>query len=294
MNDSSTKYLINLPPFYLRGIDFDRMNSLVKIFYIFLGKFFAFITKYTNKKIFCALINLFYRKDGKIFYSDKNYVKKTSSGREIAFPNKRVLRLVNKFDLQVQKFREAYLLDSVPVTNNDTIIDCGANIGELNLSYKERGISLNYIAFEPEKSVFNCLETNNKEDNNELFNIGLSNKNGIKKFYLDTEGGNSSFVKFGSEEYNEIEVARLDKIIPLDKQIKLLKIDAEGYEPEVLDGAKNILPNIEYISVDFGGERGANEEMTIIEVNDFLYENNYKLIGLSKIRMVGLYKRDDS
>ena len=111
---------------------------------------------------------------------------------------------------------------------------------------------------------------------------------------MDTEGGNSSFVKFGSEEYNEIEVARLDKIIPLDKQIKLLKIDAEGYEPEVLDGAKNILPNIEYISVDFGGERGANEEMTIIEVNDFLYENNFKLIGLSKIRMVGLYKRDDS
>ena len=294
MNDSSKKSLINLPPFYLRGIDFDRMNSLVKIFYIFLGKFIAFTTKYTNKKIFCAFINLFYRKDGKIFYSDKNYVKKTLAGREIAFPNKRVLRLVNKFDLQVQKFREAYLLDLVPVSSNDTIIDCGANVGELNLSYKERGISLNYIAFEPDKSVFNCLEINNKENNNELFNIGLSNKNGIKKFYLDTEGGNSSFVTFGSEEYNEIEVARLDKTIPLDKQIKLLKIDAEGYEPEVLDGAKGILPNIEYISVDFGGERGANEETTIIEVNDFLYENNFKLIGLSKIRMVGLYKRDDS
>lgn len=291
MSNSSNNNLINLPPVYLRDKNLSSMNFVVKIVYIFFGKILGYLTLWTNKGLFCSIINFVYRNDGKIFYRDKNYIKKTISGREIAFPNKRVLRLVNKFDVQIQKFRDAYLLDLVPISDNDTVIDCGANIGELNLALKEKDISIKYIAFEPEKSVFNCLEINNKEDKNELFNIGLSNESGVKKFYIDTEGGNSSFVDFGSENYKEIEVIQLDKIIPKDRKIKLLKIDAEGYEPEVLEGAKNILNNIDYISVDFGGERGLNEETTIIEVNNFLYENNYRMIAISNIRMVGLYKR---
>jgi len=293
MSNSSNNNIINLPPFYLRGKNLSRMNFFAKVVYIFLGKILSYLTLWTSKGLFCFLINLIYKNDGKIFYRDKYYIKKTLSGKEIAFPNKRVLRLVNEFDVQVQKFRDAYLLDLVPISNNDTVVDCGANIGELNLAFKEKDLSIKYIAFEPEKSVFNCLEMNNEEDKNELFNIGLSNESGFKKFYIDTEGGNSSFVDFGSKNYKEIEVIQLEKIIPKDEKIKLLKIDAEGYEPEVLEGAKNIINNIDYVSVDFGGERGVNEDTTIIEVNNFLYENNFKMIALSNIRMVGLYKRNN-
>ena len=36
-----------------------------------------------------------------------------------------------------------------------------------------------------------------------------------------------------------------------------------------------------------------NEDTTIIEVNNFLYENNYRMIAISNIRMVGLYKRNN-
>lgn len=293
MSNSSNNNIINLPPFYLRGKNLSRMNFFAKVVYIFLGKILSYLILWTSKGLFCFLINLIYKNDGKIFYRDKYYIKKTPSGKEIAFPNKRVLRLVNEFDAQVQKFRDAYLLDLVPISNYDTVVDCGANIGELNLAFKEKDLSIKYIAFEPEKSVFNCLEMNNEEDNNELFNMGLSNESGFKKFYIDTEGGNSSFVDFGSKNYKEIEVIQLEKIIPKDEKIKLLKIDAEGYEPEVLEGAKNIINNIDYVSVDFGGERGVNEDTTIIEVNNFLYENNFKMIALSKIRMVGLYKRNN-
>ncbi|MFM1953459.1 MAG: hypothetical protein RL187_668, partial [Actinomycetota bacterium] len=37
--------------------------------------------------------------------------------------------------------------------------------------------------------------------------------------------------------------------------IDLLKIEAEGYEPEVLAGARSILPRVERITVDAGEER---------------------------------------
>ena len=48
---------------------------------------------------------------------------------------------------------------------------------------------------------------------------------------------------------------RLDSIESLkNRNIKLLKLEAEGAELQVLYGCKNILNNIEYISADIGFE----------------------------------------
>lgn len=72
-----------------------------------------------------------------------------------------------------------------------------------------------------------------------------------------------------------LEVNRLDVIIK--SKIKLFKVEAEGCEPEVLEGAINLLSNIQYISVDVGFERGIKEENTFVEVNNFLYSHSFKL-----------------
>ena len=82
---------------------------------------------------------------------------------------------------------------------------------------------------------------------------------------------------------------RLDKKVDLEK-IKLLKIDAEGYEPEVLEGSEKLFKKIEFITVDFGAERGINQNMTIIEVNNILLKNNFEMINFSNFRLIGLYK----
>ena len=70
----------------------------------------------------------------------------------------------------------------------------------------------------------------------------------------------------------------------------MLKIDAEGYEPEVLEGSIGCLENTEYISVDFGAERVKKGNTTLVKVNELLTENNFQLIELSEYRLVGLYK----
>ena len=139
----------------------------------------------------------------------------------------------------------------ISFSDGDTVIDCGANIGELNISFKEKGLNLNYIAFEPDKEIFDCLKYNNPEENCTLYNLGLSDKNTTQDFFIDSTGGNSSFVNFGVSEFKQVKVSRLDSIATNNK-IKLLKIDAEGYEPEVLDGTEGIYEKIEYVSVDFG------------------------------------------
>ena len=108
-------------------------------------------------------------------------------------------------------------------------------------------------------------------------------------FYLDTDGGNSSIINFGSKDVVEIQAITLDSI-QIEKKIKLFKVEAEGYEPEVLEGAKSTLRFIEYISVDFGPERGVNSENTVVKVNNILTEAGFELVEFSNYRVIGLYR----
>ena len=123
-----------------------------------------------------------------------------------------------------------------------------------------------------------------------LNNFALSNENGDMKLFYDTHGANTSLVDFGSDKHEKIEVKKLDSLNLTN--IKLLKIDAEGFEPEVLDGAKETLKEISYIAIDYGNERGVNEDSTMVEVLNLLYENNFTLIKDSKYRKVGLFRNN--
>ena len=65
-----------------------------------------------------------------------------------------------------------------------------------------------------------------------------------------------------------------------DKRIKFFKIEAEGAEPEVLEGSKNSLKIIDYIGVDGSRERGKKEESTIEFAKEFLQKNDFDLIKI--------------
>ena len=287
--DNNLPYLINLPPFMFRGVNVNNMGTLSKLFFILKGKIVSLIVNRTREALFCNLLNLIYKKDGKINFNNGVYVKENKDFQNIYYPNKRILRVVNNYEIQLKKIFDTYCIETIDLQNGDLVLDCGANIGELFLSIKKRGIEIDYIGFEPDKEAFSCLEFNTSSTENNHFNLGLSNNNDKKKFYFDSEGGNSSFVDFGSHKFEILETVRLDSL-KFDKKIKLLKIDAEGYEPEVLEGALGLIENIENISVDFGAERGKKGSTTLVKVNQILSENNFELVELSEYRLVGLYR----
>ena len=64
------------------------------------------------------------------------------------------------------------------------------------------------------------------------------------------------------------------------QRLKLLKLEAEGYEPEILKGLEGKLENCEYIAIDGGYERGESNEQTFTEISNFLILNNYKIIDI--------------
>ena len=282
-------YLVNVPPFLIRDLNQKNLSLSKKIFLIFYGKFIGFFINRLNGKNFCLFINIFFSKDGKLIFENGRYVKIIENKNVAVYPNKRVLRVVKNFKYQLDLLYDSYLLNSIDIQNDDVIVDCGANVGELFLAVKEKNLDVTYMGFEPDKETYECLKLNVKNEKNIVHNIGLSNIDGSNNFYIDNEGGNSSFVDFGTSESIKVDTKTLDSF-NIKENIKLFKIDAEGYEPEVLSGSKNTLKKTAFVSVDFGSERGANQNNTMVDVNNLLLQVGFELIELNDFRMIGLYK----
>jgi hypothetical protein len=60
----------------------------------------------------------------------------------------------------------------------------------------------------------------------------------------------------------------------------LLKMDAEGFEPEILYSGSNALKLIRYLAIDTGPER--NGKTTTLEVSRILKDANFKILSTEK------------
>ena len=87
----------------------------------------------------------------------------------------------------------------------------------------------------------------------------------------------------------KVQTRRLDALLP-DTRIKLLKLEAEGAEPEAIEGCRGILPRIEYISADVGFERGVEQTNTMAPVTNYLLANGFELVDVGQKRLVALYR----
>lgn len=187
-----------------------------------------------------------------------------------------------------------YLLNQIKFSDNDLIIDCGANIGELGyyLNYKF-GIK-NVIAIEPDKKEFEKLQLNSNYSNYHPLNCALYNKNGEIGFYLNNETADSSVFADKSLTRVSVKTITLNELFKNQKikKCKLLKLEAEGAEPEILEGGLEVLKYIEYISVDCGEERGVNNEITVFPVSKTMIKLNFSLIDAGGTRKILLYKNN--
>lgn len=169
----------------------------------------------------------------------------------------------------------SYFLDSISFKANDIVIDCGANVGDLQLYFDLLKINIEYIAFEPNPNICNFLAKNIFPSKHHQ--IALWNESGKKKFFVSTDTADSSMIKHPfTDKIIDVEAKRLDELE--SRKIRLFKVEAEGAEIEVLKGAENILKNIDYISADLGPERGMDQKNTIPIVTNYLLSKNFELV----------------
>ena len=280
------KTLFNFPEIITRDKDLKSISKFYKMLLFLKGILFIFIINKTKGTTFCILINIFYSKQGKIYFRENQYFKLIGD-RRLHFPNKRILRVVGNHVNQLNQLFQDYCLESIDFNKGDVIVDCGANVGELYFAFQQNNIQIKYFAFEPDSIIFKSLVKNINEVGT-AYAIALSDNNGNQKIYLDSDGANSSLSYFGNDNSIEVETRTIDSFeFP---SIKLLKLEAEGFEPEVLLGSKISLKNIEYISVDYGNERGIEQKSTKVEVTNFLFNQNFEMTADSKNRKIGLFR----
>lgn len=135
------------------------------------------------------------------------------------------------------------------ITPGATVLDIGANIGRTVLRAAVAvGPLGRVVGFEPDPLNFSRLQRNislNPYTNIRLMPVGLGPQNTELKLFVSSgsnRGGNR-IAESGSGEYSVVPVRRLDELsdeLRLDR-VDLIKIDVEGFELNVLRGARALL-----------------------------------------------------
>lgn len=133
---------------------------------------------------------------------------------------------------------------SALVPSGAHIVDIGANVGNHTVFFAKVMSGFVY-SFEPQHTLFSILKENVRlnsiEDRVALYNIGLSDTAGnasLDGVPKENIGGTS----IKKDEEGEMVLDTLDNVLgKIRHRIALLKIDVEGFEYNVLRGAKNIL-----------------------------------------------------
>jgi FkbM family methyltransferase len=182
-----------------------------------------------------------------------------------------------------EQLAKSYALDQIEFGNDDIIIDCGANYGDLNIYFDSLGVSPLYYGIEPSPLDFECLHKNWSNDSRkELCNYALADESGMIDFYIDTASASSSIIRPpNAQTMVKVQSITLDSFIRdhklAGKKITLLKLEAEGAEPEICRGASQTLSYIKYIAADLGPERGLDEACTAPEVINTLLSNGFRV-----------------
>ena len=173
-----------------------------------------------------------------------------------------------------------------------TVVDVGAHVGIYTLKAARKvGKQGLLVSIEPDPYAYKFLVTNvkmNNFDQNVIpINIALADSEGKAFFYSSARPSRSAYGSL--KPFAKIEKKRIEvQVNTLDGVMKklrlrhcdLLKIDVEGYELQVLQGAKNTLKNMSMVAV-----AAYHSEGEVEAVKNFLKSEGFRTV-LSKASIV--------
>lgn len=168
------------------------------------------------------------------------------------------------------------------------VIEVGSNNGHFTIEFAELvGNKGRVFAFEPQRIIFQQLCCNlflNGIDNVLAHQIAIGNEIGIVKFeYADyfftglVNFGDVSVYNEQKSKHKTFEEVKSDKLDSFDfNEVKVIKIDVQGYEPNVIEGAvKTIEKYKPYIFIEIEEEClvkfGSSEKDLIKKIEELGY-----------------------
>ncbi len=174
--------------------------------------------------------------------------------------------IARRFGLEIKKFSpdrsDAARMQRIFYHHNiDLVLDVGANIGQYAKSLREIGYAGKIVSFEPLSSAYSQLIAASKKD--PLWEVAprtaIGNRDGKIKINIAKNSFSSSALPMLDSHLNAapesayinseiVDIYKLDSIAPkyVDRYAKsiYLKLDVQGFELKVLEGAEHILPKI--------------------------------------------------
>ena len=190
-------------------------------------------------------------------------------------------------DKSIQLLKKLGLPDSV-------IIDVGGADGTTSkifaIGFPEKEI---YV-FEPIAENFFQLESVKKNFNNlKLFKKALGRNESKVKINIATRITSSSIFNLNPDKKSaifskdlvqsrveEIEITTLDIAIPHHLSIGILKLDVQGYELEVLQGADSMIPRTAIIVLEMNNHNHYSGAPKYYEIDHFLRNVNFTLFDI--------------
>lgn len=207
---------------------------------------------------------------------------------------------IEKFGYQIVKpnLRQDYLLRRMKLINNykvDVLLDVGANTGQYGNMMRNAGFQGKIISFEPLSEAFRSLVKKAASVNNwEVFNYGLGNLDDELDINIAANSESSSFLSMlpahtkhrpkskyiGTE---KVKIKKIDSVfdsICHSGDIVFLKIDAQGYEYNILEGAKESLSNITGLQIEMSLEPLYHDEKLMCDMIAYLATKGFKLMSI--------------
>jgi FkbM family methyltransferase len=142
----------------------------------------------------------------------------------------------------------------------DAVVDVGANTGQFSAMLRERGFRGLLVCFEPASTSFAALARRAEDDPFwHVEQLALGDRDDIAELTVTVSSNLSSLlptsaygqIHFGAEiavqQAEHVPVRRLDESLPDligDASRLMLKIDTQGFDQRVLDGAEEILDRV--------------------------------------------------
>ena len=175
------------------------------------------------------------------------------------------------------------------------MLDVGANEGQFANNARNRLPNAKIVSFEPIPEAYNVLCQRFKDDNNfQAFNIGFGHRKEKRSFLQNSFSPVSSILEFlpSQKEFYprtkdsttiEISLHRLDEFIQnleVESNV-LLKIDVQGFEDKVLQGASSILDRIKVIYIECSFMKFYKGQPLFDDIYEFLLEKGFSFRGVA-------------
>lgn len=215
--------------------------------------------------------------------------------------NRGILRLLRALGVEAKRAKHnPHIGDFLKSRNIDVVYDVGANAGQFGKYIRDRGYDGRIVSYEPVAGAFEKLASAASRDPKwEIHRLALGDKNGTAQIHVSENTVFSSMLELSALGYafdkrahtsrsETVEMKTFDAAVAgLETGRAFLKIDTQGFEKQVLEGAANSLHHILGLQVELPIEHLYEGTWTFAEALNYMAAKGLTLAQVDAVNTLG-------